>query len=450
MDPSALDSGSASHVEATTCGRCLKPCRGLQCARCKTTHYCNGDCQKAHWKEHKKQCVPYQEGGGWPDLPPFAKKGINSLTRADAVAKAKTIDPTDATTVCSKCNRPTVCMSTSEMKLPGGVNSNGCSANAMFMCGEGHTTFVSDARVGSDQNCYCKIQLPPSDISFSDELAARAASFVSSDSRVLVVLGLGGVTAAESCYMQNLKPFFKKQNIAYDVVFADSAKPRQLVERISSGRYRSILLLHVLDSGFENHGYMFTGDSLSHLSAWTKHGGRLLVHGEGDKLSEFMQLFLNKPWHFCGDFYRRCRFGCNLNRFTHFPLRELGADGHSAATTMDSSSIGSDSVSTPENGAGAFVTAVTASAAVGIELPRRINMKAVMLSGVSDTDRLYFPDDGSRAISGVPRFGGHLVPSHRVAVAVSAVDQGMFVFIGDSNAEAKTVALLGSIITMQC
>jgi hypothetical protein len=27
-----------------------------QCSRCKVTYYCNRDCQKAHWKIHKKEC----------------------------------------------------------------------------------------------------------------------------------------------------------------------------------------------------------------------------------------------------------------------------------------------------------------------------------------------------------------------------------------------------------
>ena len=27
-----------------------------KCARCKMVAYCNRDCQKAHWKEHKPDC----------------------------------------------------------------------------------------------------------------------------------------------------------------------------------------------------------------------------------------------------------------------------------------------------------------------------------------------------------------------------------------------------------
>ena len=31
------------------------------CSRCKDTKYCNSDCQKSHWKEHKKECRPRHE-----------------------------------------------------------------------------------------------------------------------------------------------------------------------------------------------------------------------------------------------------------------------------------------------------------------------------------------------------------------------------------------------------
>ena len=28
----------------------------MRCSRCKQVHYCSGECQKSHWKEHKRQC----------------------------------------------------------------------------------------------------------------------------------------------------------------------------------------------------------------------------------------------------------------------------------------------------------------------------------------------------------------------------------------------------------
>ena len=29
----------------------------VKCANCKTTHYCDRNCQKRHWKDHKKVCI---------------------------------------------------------------------------------------------------------------------------------------------------------------------------------------------------------------------------------------------------------------------------------------------------------------------------------------------------------------------------------------------------------
>ena len=46
------------------CGACNKgyglnpvfPEGGKKCARCKQVHYCNRECQRAHWKTHKPNC----------------------------------------------------------------------------------------------------------------------------------------------------------------------------------------------------------------------------------------------------------------------------------------------------------------------------------------------------------------------------------------------------------
>ncbi|KAH7042207.1 putative MYND domain protein [Macrophomina phaseolina] len=43
---------------ATACASCGKTSTDLKrCAKCHSEHYCNRDCQKAHWKTHKKVCA---------------------------------------------------------------------------------------------------------------------------------------------------------------------------------------------------------------------------------------------------------------------------------------------------------------------------------------------------------------------------------------------------------
>jgi len=40
------------------CGQCeARGAKLLRCSRCTKIRYCNADCQKAHWPEHKKSCV---------------------------------------------------------------------------------------------------------------------------------------------------------------------------------------------------------------------------------------------------------------------------------------------------------------------------------------------------------------------------------------------------------
>jgi hypothetical protein len=35
---------------------CGKDMASMKCSRCQAVRYCNADCQRLHWAEHKKAC----------------------------------------------------------------------------------------------------------------------------------------------------------------------------------------------------------------------------------------------------------------------------------------------------------------------------------------------------------------------------------------------------------
>ncbi|KAI9004961.1 Glyoxalase/Bleomycin resistance protein/Dihydroxybiphenyl dioxygenase [Hyaloraphidium curvatum] len=48
---------SVEDIKARLCTSCSKPDAGLRCSRCRKTRYCDAECQRKHWPEHKKHCV---------------------------------------------------------------------------------------------------------------------------------------------------------------------------------------------------------------------------------------------------------------------------------------------------------------------------------------------------------------------------------------------------------
>ncbi|KAG7349425.1 MYND finger domain containing protein [Nitzschia inconspicua] len=55
--------GKSGRADKFTCVYCNKtsPTKLKMCARCKVVSYCSRDCQTAHWKAHKKACVPVEK-----------------------------------------------------------------------------------------------------------------------------------------------------------------------------------------------------------------------------------------------------------------------------------------------------------------------------------------------------------------------------------------------------
>jgi hypothetical protein len=50
-----------AHVICAQCGFNLTSTSGKKCSRCNTAYYCSRECQKKHWKMHKKECTPCKE-----------------------------------------------------------------------------------------------------------------------------------------------------------------------------------------------------------------------------------------------------------------------------------------------------------------------------------------------------------------------------------------------------
>lgn len=60
-DPCESTSSFRVHASKSAhkrCAQCQKSAETMSvCANCKSAHYCNRDCQRLHWKEHKKTCA---------------------------------------------------------------------------------------------------------------------------------------------------------------------------------------------------------------------------------------------------------------------------------------------------------------------------------------------------------------------------------------------------------
>ena len=63
------------------CGFCQSEAT-VKCSRCKSTYYCDRNCQKRHWKEHKKFCNNV-DGGSKKEIPivePLDAIDVSNLT----------------------------------------------------------------------------------------------------------------------------------------------------------------------------------------------------------------------------------------------------------------------------------------------------------------------------------------------------------------------------------
>jgi splicing suppressor protein 51 len=66
-------------MDANACAQCQRTAaEGLnlkRCAKCQSTRYCSRECQRAHWKAHKKECAT--NGAGNPSSTPNVEHSSN-------------------------------------------------------------------------------------------------------------------------------------------------------------------------------------------------------------------------------------------------------------------------------------------------------------------------------------------------------------------------------------
>ena len=375
-------------------------------------------------------CIPFQGETGPVPLPtqpaigPHLSKKESQRLILNAIEQAKKTSPDSADSVCSTCGMPTVCLSASEKCLPGG-RPGSAAAHAMLICENAHHSACTDARMGFTQECNCRIQIPRVEPILTDEQATAMRDMVSSDHRVLILTGFNHFDETNSVYHQSLVSAFEAAGIAFDSYRATNRED-YLARLLGSGKYNVLVVDTLDDGGMAKHGQMFSGNSFMTLFHWVRFGGKLIyVHSEGEGVEWMLQTILGKPWHFCGDYYRRCKH--QGNALPHLSLDILRG--------RDDSENEDEEASAYFEGGGIY------------KMSNYINMKAAMLSGVDTTDKLYSPAEGARALSAVPGFGGHIVPAHRTGIAVARHEQGVVCYVGDVNAELKVIRLVLHIIS---
>ena len=136
------------------------------------------------------------------------------------------------------------------------------------------------------------------------------------------------------------------------------------------------------------------------LKEWIRCGGKFILCAEGGCAQDMLQIMTKKNWHFCGDYYRRCKHSLNMTECC-FPLNEDDT-----------------------------------------RFPNKYSMKATMLSGVDRANQLYSPKPDTVCISAIPGFGNLPVLPFRTPTAVMNIEKGWLLYVGDANCEDQTAEII--------
>ena len=121
-----------------SCAHCGKPGAVKGCSACKTTRYCDEDCQRAHWALHKGPCKETQRAAARaaaaPPLPPPAGPFVLDLHCGHCGAEVEG----DDSTKCGAYNRVAYCRPACQ-KAHWAVHKEACGAatRARVHAGEG-------------------------------------------------------------------------------------------------------------------------------------------------------------------------------------------------------------------------------------------------------------------------------------------------------------------------
>ena len=217
----------------------------------------------------------------------------------------------------------------------------------------------------------------------------------------MLIVGGAMFDMEDDFWLNNFRSELSQRSVSYDII---ELKKKTLLTALCTNNYTSVVIMNIGSGGKDQP--FFHEDIKSLLIAWTRCGGKLMLHGERSLTKVFNEWF-EKPWCFRGDFYRR----------TQFHL-------HSSCA-----SISPDAMRT---------------------LPATYNVKCCMLSDVGVEEKLYSPIEGAVVHSLVPMagFAGTKIDEQMCPVAVGKFGDGDLVFFGDVNAESDTIKIIISLATL--